>query len=172
MVLAILVAGCAGPSLSPIPSDRARATDTQGAFQLTFDLPRTTFRAGETIEGRATLGVVGGAPVAFGSSGSGPFVFDFAEIGGQRHVGGLMTADCASYRLEPGHSMASEIRKSGGYSNDDPEAAFTRDFLHDPRVSLPAGDWRITAEASLVEGEGCSGASRNLSAPIVVHVVP
>ena len=83
-----------------------------------------------------------------------------------------MTADCAPYRLEPGRPLTSAITKSGGYSADDPNAAFYRAFLADPVVSLPAGDWRITAGASLVEGEGCSGASRNLSAPITVHVTP
>ncbi len=74
-----------------------------------------------------------------------------------------MTADCAPYRLEAGQPLASGIKKSGAFSDDDPEAAFTRAFLGDPVVSLPAGDWRITAGASLVEGEGCSGASRNLA---------
>jgi hypothetical protein len=147
-------------------------TDVQGAFELSFELPRTTFRAGEAIDGRAALGVVGGAPVAFGSSGGGPFVFEFTEINGRRHVSGAMTADCAPYRLDPGRPMTSAITKSGGFSDDDPDAAFYRAFLNDTPVSLPAGDWRITAGAVLVEGEGCSGASRNLAAPIVLHILP
>jgi hypothetical protein len=182
-VVAIGVLGaCAGqaPPSAASPSAGAgqvsapqRASVVQGAFELTFELPRTTYRAGEAIEGRATLGVIGDAAVAFGSSGGGPFVFDFAEVGGRRSVGGAMTADCAPYRLEPGRPMESGITKSGGYSADDPEAAFAQAFLDgNPVVSLPAGDWRITAGASLVEGEGCSGASRTLAAPIVVHVVP
>jgi hypothetical protein len=150
-----------------------RASDREGAFELTFELPSATFHAGEVIQGRATLGVVGGVVVAFGSSGSGPFAFEFAEINGRRQVGGIMTGDCAPYRLEPGRPMTSAIMKSGGYSNDDPEAAFYREFLNgDPTVRLPAGAWRITAGATLVEGEGCSGASRNLTASILVHVLP
>jgi hypothetical protein len=177
LAFGFVLGACAGstpPSpASPSVGPAQRASDVQGAFQLTFELPRTTYRAGEAIEGRATLGVIGGAAVAFGSSGDGPFVFDFAEIGGERRVGGAMTADCAPYRLEPGRPMASGITKSGGYSADDPEAAFAQAFLDgNPVVSLPAGDWRITAGASLVEGEGCSGASRSLAAPIVVHVIP
>ncbi len=126
LAFGIVVGACAGstpPSpASPSVGPAQRASDVQGAFQLTFELPRTTYRAGEAIEGRATLGVIGGAAVAFGSSGGGPFVFDFAEIGGRRRVGGAMTADCAPYRLEPGRPMASAITKSGGYSADDPEA--------------------------------------------------
>ena len=177
LALGIAVTACGGSSPSPpiasiAPVGAERASDVQGAFQLTFELPKTTYRAGEAIEGRATLAVIGDAAVAFGSSGGGPFVFDFAEVDGPRRVGGAMTADCAPYRLEPGRPMTSAITKSGGFSADDPEAPFYRAFLADPVVSLPAGDWRITAGASLVEGVGCSGASRNLAAPIVVHVLP
>ena len=176
LALGVVLAGCAGGSEPPVGSPASgpagRASDTQGAFQLTFELPRTTFRAGEPIEGRATLAVIGGVALPFGSSGTGPFTFTFAEIGGRRNVGGLMTADCAPYRLAPGRPMTSAITKSGGWSGDDPEAPFYRAFLADPVVSLPAGDWRITAGATLVEGEGCSGASRNLEAPITVHVTP
>jgi hypothetical protein len=175
VALALMAAACAGsnpPSsaASPAASAARVASDVSGPFQLTFELPRTTFTTDEAIEGRATLAVVGRAPIAFGSSGGGPFVFDFAEITGRRRVGGAMTADCAPYRLEPGKPMTSAITKSGGFSADDPDAAFYRSFLQDPIVKLPAGDWTITAVASLVEGVGCSGASRNLMAPISVHV--
>jgi hypothetical protein len=177
VTLGSILGACVGSSPSvPAATQSAGhavvASDVQGAFQLTFELPRTTFHVGEAIEGRATLGVAGGDPVAFGSSGGGPFVFDFAEVDGRRRVGGAMTADCAPYRLEPGRPMTSAITKSGGFSDDDPDAAFYRAFLHDTPVSLPAGDWRITAGATFVEGQGCSGVSRDLAAPIVVHVLP
>jgi hypothetical protein len=174
--LGVVLAACAGASSpavgSPTAGPAGHASATQGAFQLTFELPRTTYRAGEPIEGRAALAVVGGAPVPFGSSGNGPFTFNFAEVGGQRNVGGLMTADCAPYRLEPGRPMTSAITKSGGWSGDDPNAPFYGAFLADPVVRLPPGEWRIAAGATLVEGERCSGASRNLEAPITVHVTP
>jgi hypothetical protein len=177
IAFALVVGACDGSS-APSPATASpdgpaqRVSDVQGAFQLTFELPRTTFRAGEPIDGLATLGVIGDGAIAFGSSGGGPFVFDFAEIEGGRHVGGVMDGACAAYRLEPGRPMTSEITKSGAFSAEDPEAAFYRTFLSDPVVSLPAGDWRITAAAALVEGKGCSGASRNLAAPITVRVTP
>jgi hypothetical protein len=176
LALGVVLAACAGEPSAPVGSPSAgpagHASATQGAFQLTFELPRTTYRAGEAIEGLAALAVVGGAPVPFGSSGNGPFTFNFAEVGGPRNVGGLMTADCAPYRLEPGRPMTSAITKSGGWSGDDPNAPFYSAFLADPVIRLPAGDWTITAGATLVEGEGCSGAGRALAAPITVHVTP
>ncbi len=66
--------------------------------------------------------------------------------------------------------MFSSIRKSGGYSGDAPPSDFNRSFLEDPVVRLPAGDWTITAVASLVDGSYCSGASYTLKAAVRVHV--
>src|SRR5664280_401051 len=106
--LTLVVVGCsggntasatpspAGPTPSPTP---AQATDTQGKYRLVFELPASDWRASDAITGRATLSVVGSAGVDFGSSGQGPLAFQFDEVGGSRHMGGSMTADCVTYRL-------------------------------------------------------------------------
>ena len=62
------------------------------------------------------------------------------------------------------------VRKSGGFSADDPNADFYRSFFADPLVHLPAGDWTLTAVASLVDGYGGSGESYTLRAAVLVHV--
>jgi hypothetical protein len=67
-------------------------------------------------------------------------------------------------------SLTSPIKKFGAFSDDQPDAAFYRAFLADPVVRLPAGDWAISAVASFVEGKGCSGASRMMTATVTVHV--
>jgi hypothetical protein len=38
--------------------------------------------------------------------------------------------------------------KSVGWSNDDPDAALYRAFAADPKLHLPPGRWRVTAEVS------------------------
>jgi hypothetical protein len=175
LALCLVIAGCAGAAPAPTsaPSSTPRhAEDVQGPFRLVFELAATTWKAGDPIDGVATLALVNGAAVDLGGSGGGLFGFDFAEVNGTRHVASVSTADCAPYRLEPTKPMTSVIRKSGGFSADDPDAAFYRAFLTDPVVRLPAGDWKITAIASFVEGKGCSGASRTLNAPIRVHIGP
>jgi len=176
VAICLVVAGCgAGPATPTAPTastTNERAATLQGRFQLVFDLARGSWKAGDVVEGFATLALVDGVGVDLSGSGGGLFGFDFAEVNGTRHVAPVSTADCGPYRLELGKPMMSAIRKSGGISDDDPNADFYRAFLTDPIVRLPAGDWTITAIADFIEGKTCSGASRRLTAPIVVHITP
>ncbi len=69
--------------------------------------------------------------------------------------------------------IASGLNKSGGFSADDPDAAFFRAFLNgDPVVRLPPGDWTITANAHFVEEAGCTGKVHLMTASIPIHVLP
>jgi hypothetical protein len=177
--LTLMVAGCSaatgptatpspvGPTASPTP---AQATDTQGKYQLVFEVPRTDWRTTEAITGQATLSVVGSAGVEFGASGMGPFAFSFDEVGGSRHMGWALTADCGTRRLDPGAPMSSPIKKSGGADTSDPNYEFYSSFFADPQVHLPPGTWTITAVGWLVDGAGCSGGSYTLKAAVTVHV--
>lgn len=176
--LCLVVAGCAaGNTPSTAPSQATvtpaptpvRATDTQGRYQLVFELPRTDWQTTDSITGQATLSLVGSGGVDFGSSGGGPIGFGFAEVGGSRQMGPAWTADCRFDRLVAGQPKTSQITKSGGFIGEDPNVAFYRSFFADPLVHLPAGDWTITAVANFVEGSGCSGASYTLKAAILVH---
>jgi len=106
----------------------------------------------------------------FGGSGSGPIGFDFADSAGKHHIASVETSDCRRYEIEPGQPLTSAIKKSGAFSENDPDAAFIRSFLQGPTVALPPGDWTISAVASPVEGADCSGASRSLKAAITVQV--
>lgn len=177
--LCLVVVGCAaGNTTSTAPSQAAltpaptpaQATDTQGQYRLVFELPRTDWRASDAITGEATLSLIGADAVDFGASGMGPLAFGFDEVGGNRHVGWTMTADCKSYHLDAGQSISSPLKKSGGYSADAAPSDFNRWFMTDPLVHLPAGDWTITAVASLVDGSYCSGAYYTLKTTVVVHV--
>jgi hypothetical protein len=124
------------------------------------------------MEGRATLSVVNGGGIDLGGSGGGLVGFAFAQVGGPRRVDPAWDAVCAPYRVEVGKPITSGIKKSGAFTDDQPDAAFYRAFLTDPVVRLPAGDWTIAAVASFVEGKGCSGASRTMTTTLIVHVTP
>jgi hypothetical protein len=137
---------------------------------LTFDLPKDTYAAGEPIDGVASLAVDGDVAAPYGASGGGAIAFGFTEVDGPRSMGGAMTADCRPGLMVPGTPITSPIRKSGGYSNDDPQAPFYRSFLDDPVVRLPPGDWRISAVASFVEQRDCSGDVHDMTATVTVHV--
>jgi hypothetical protein len=144
----------------------------EGPFQLVFELPKDTWRADEAIDGLATLSLLEGTGMDIGGSGGGLLGFGIDEVNGSRHMGPAWRLDCHTYRLIRDHPMTSPINKSGGFSADEPNANFYRAFFADPVVHLPPGDWRITAVAHFVEGTACGGASRELRASILIHVLP
>jgi hypothetical protein len=157
-----------GPSVAP----SSRAVVVEGPFQLVFELPKSTWSAGETITGTATLSVTGSDGVDLGGSGEGLFGFEFADVAGTHDIAPGWTADCRPYRLDPGTPLASPIRKSGGFTAEQSDAAFVRAFLADPLTSLPRGDWRITALADFIEQKDCSGQSHTMRATVLIHVTP
>ena len=167
-VLALILAACASSAPSPTSSP-ATAEDGEGPFLLVFTLPRTTWSAGESIEGGSRLALSALGPVTIVGSGGGVLGFGFAEVGGHRQMGPAMTADCRQYRIAVDEPIVSPIAKSGGFSTDGPDAAFYRSFFADPLVHLPPGEWDITAIAEFAEDE-CGGPTHSLKATIRVLV--
>lgn len=168
LVVAVLVSACgeSAPKASPVP---ASASVTQGRFSLTFTIDRSTVRAREEIVGRASVGLL--APGAATVTGPGTFVgFEFTEIGGNgRHVEPVWDGVCGPHQVTSGSPTVLPIIKSGAVV-DGPDAAWYRDFLTDPVVKLPAGDWDITAIAQFFDGRGCAGQRIDMRAAVRVHV--
>jgi hypothetical protein len=63
------------------------------------------------------------------------------------------------------------FEKSAGWSQDDPNADFYRDWSADPLLHLPAGTWLVTAYSNFMVGGGCSGESVELQTSIVITIV-
>ncbi len=168
IAMLVVVAGCgAGTAQS---AATGRAVDSTGQYQLVFEMPRTDWHAGDSITGTATLSFTGSGGTDIATSGSGPIAFDFDQVGGTHHVVGLGTPDCRIGRLNAGQSISSPLGKSG-VDYDRTDADFSRSFFADPLVHLPAGDWKITAVASLMQ-QSCGPPSDVLRASLLVHVTP
>lgn len=149
----------------------AIAEDVDGRFRLTFTLPRTTWSTDEGIQGEATLALTDGGLVELGVAGNGPIEFIFKEVDGDRNIGPAWDTACASAQLGADSPIVRSIRKSGGYSDDQPDAAFYRSFFADPLVRLPAGDWDITAIAEFMDGRDCRIAGQvSMQATLRVHI--
>ncbi len=149
-----------------------RSTATAGPFRLELSLPKTVWSVGEAIEGEAILSLASGPGRDLGGSGSGLLLFGFEEIGGKRLIQPAMSSDCAGYRLEPDTPMRSPLQKSGGWSADDPDAAFYQAFFADPLIRLPPGEWRVSAIATFINGFGCDGNAVSMETWIDIRVVP
>jgi hypothetical protein len=134
----------------------ARARDAR--FELVLRLPRLTWAAGEPIEAEASLTYLGPADrIEVSGSGSGLVLFGLEQVEGPVRFLGAATADCVPRTLDRGVPVVVPYRKSGGFSDDDPNAAWYRAFFADPLLRLPPGSWRLSATADGYLGNGCDG---------------
>jgi hypothetical protein len=171
VALAVALAGCGAPTVSNLgPTGApASASDTEGRTTLTFTLPKATYADREEITGTAVLALEPGPDLPVGGSRD-LLSFGFLEVGGSRQMGPASDLMCAPHVLSAASPVTSGIVKSGGWSDDMPDAAFYSGFFADPAVRLPPGDWEITAYADFVDGQGCAGAQHGLKATVRVHV--
>jgi hypothetical protein len=133
-------------------------------------LPKTIWRTTEEVTGKATLALVTPTSMTVWGSGSGILGFGFAQVGGDKNVGWIRTADCGPRQLEASTPLVSPITKTPSYSESAPPTDFYRVFGTDPLIHLPAGDWRISAVTDFTE-DGCGGTRHELQAALVIHVV-
>jgi hypothetical protein len=170
-LLITLVVGACGGGQGPLGTpDPATATTAQGRFALTFTIERATVRPTDQIVGAAKVTLLTPGTATFSGS-SDLVIFEFAEVGGaQRDVVPAAAPDCAVHAVASQEGIVTPIAKSGTVV-DGPNADWYRQFLQDPLVHLPAGDWDITAIAAFFDGKGCTGQPLDLRATVRVHVI-
>jgi hypothetical protein len=169
-LIALLVGAC-GSGTTPLGSpDPQTTTVTQGRYALALTIDRATVHPTTAITGAATLSLL--TPGSVTMTGPTDFVgFEFSEVGGNgRHVVPTTQGDCAVHTVTSRDSIVTPIAKSGA-AVDGPDADWYRQFLADPVVHLPKGDWDITAIAGFIDGRGCIGQALDLRATVRVHVI-
>lgn len=144
--------------------------DTEPPFSLVFEVPSSTWRSGEAIEGTVSLRVAEGGPSTVYGSAGGPFMFTYRELNGTRFVEPVADAACGGHPVTPDAPITKPLGKSGAWSENDRDGPFLEAFLTGPDVRLPAGEWAVTAAAIFSEGQVCDGFSHDLTATIVLHV--
>lgn len=126
-----------------------------GDFSLTISTPRSIYLAGEPIDDiRAELLYMAfQSPVQVASAD--PLIaFGLRQLDGSLEMGPGAPDVCLVRELAP--SVGSLFVKSGGYDARDPNAAFYRDFYADPRLTLPASEWRVSAVAEFAPQGTCA----------------
>jgi hypothetical protein len=177
--LLIVAVGCGGaPGAAPTsppgtePAQPARAeSGGSGGYRVLLELPTAAWRAGVAITGNARLERLEDG-LQISGSGGGPIGFEYREVGGRRHLSAVWDASCGVHTLTRDAPINEPLGKSGGWSNDDPDADFYRDFLQAPDVRLPAGVWDVSAVAMFYEGRECEGAEHQIRATIRITVNP
>jgi hypothetical protein len=169
LVLALVLAACGSNDGTPGPTGPLAASATEGRFALAFTVDSATVPSSAEITGTARLTLLAPGGATFSGSNS-ILGFEFSEVGGHhRLVAPVFDAVCAPHRITSNTPIDSPIVKSGAVI-EGPDADWYRQFLGDPTVKLPAGDWDITANADFFDGQGCTGQHLNMRATVRVHV--
>ncbi|HSJ00576.1 MAG TPA: hypothetical protein VLA59_09355 [Patescibacteria group bacterium] len=179
--LAVVVAACSvtptptplGSGLQPGPTAPERAAGTVSGHGMTLSAAAepAVVAAGERIEVEATVTNDGAEPIVLSGSGSGFVFFSVTRVeDGLTSGEPVMTDDCAPHVVNPGEPIAVPFAKSGGWSEDDPNAAFLRTYFSEPELSLPSGTWRIDVTVHATMGEGCTGPPVDLELALIVTV--
>jgi hypothetical protein len=147
---------------------RAEARD--GNFRLILQSSDDHYAAGAPIDLATELSYQGLQPrLMLGGSGSGLVVVSLLQLDGPLDIGGGSDDMCAQYAIAPGSPLTQRYVKSGGWSGEDPHAAFYKAFFADPVLRLPRGTWRVVANAWFTVGD-CSMASHQLNATFDLRV--
>ena len=163
LAVAVLVTGCV--------ATRIRAEDRDRGFLLTISAPRQVWASGQPIAVSSEFSYLGPGATEVWGPGPGPHVgFDVVELTGHRKMQAIWLLACQSWTMTR-LPITTPFRKGGGYSDDDPDAAFYRQYFADPEFRLPAGRWQITATAPFSLGpDSCGGPAVDLRASITLTV--
>lgn len=179
--VAVAVAACSviptptplGSGLQPGPTAPELASGTVSGHGMTLAVTAApvVVVAGAPIEVEATVTNDGGEPIELSGSGSGFVFFSVTRIeDGLTSGEPVMTDDCAPHVVPVGEPIVVPFAKSGGWSEDDPNAGFLRTYFSEPELTLPSGTWRIDVSTAATIGQGCIGDSLDLGISLIVTV--
>lgn len=134
--------------------------------------PKAIWSAEEAIDIGASLAYLGDqADATLFGSGSGVLGFSVEELTGDKEMGAAWHDDCKGYTIGTHQPISAAYRKSGGWGEEDPNAAFYKAFFADPLFHLPRGQWKITALAMFSFGNVCGqGRKVDLRASVTITV--
>lgn len=117
-------------------------------FDMQLHVAQTTFKAGEPIDISASLTYTGGKKsyTVWGSS-SAQVVFTLTD-GKNFGVDGASTSDLVPTEYKHGETVSYPFVKSGGYSSNDPDAAFWKSFYAEKELKLPPGTYLVTVSSN------------------------
>ncbi|MBD2869274.1 hypothetical protein [Paenibacillus arenilitoris] len=113
-------------------------------FELKLNIGKTTFSANEPISYSASLTYIGDGD-SFTVWGSHTIVAFRITNGLDFDMEGASTSELAATKLLKNKTVLYPFVKSGGYSHDDPNADFWRQFYSRKELVLPQGNYLIEA---------------------------
>ncbi len=156
LVLATVVVGCASPPTPTPPAtpEVIRVVDTEPPFSLVFEVPSSTWRSGEAIEGTVSLRVAEGGPSTVYGSAGGPFMFTYRELNGTRFVEPVADAACGGHPVTPDAPITKPLGKSGRLERERPGRSLPRGVPHRARRAPAGGGMGRDRSGDLQRGLG------------------
>ena len=158
-----LLAACDTAALSPSevpPStpELAAGQVTEAGITLAATADPAIVTSGEEITVVVELSHDRSEPLVVSGSGGGIVGFSVTRVDDGLSSGpSVSSSDCARHELPADEPTVIPFAKSGGWSEDDPNAGFLRTYFSEPELTLPPGTWRIDITTSGMLGEGCIG---------------
>lgn len=153
----------------PTAPELAAGTVSGRGMTLSAAAESAVVAAGQAIEVEVRLTNDGAEPIVLSGSGSGVIFFSVTRLEDGLTLGdSLRTGDCATQVL--GEPIIVPFSKSGGWSEEDPNADFLRAYFADPELRLPSGTWRIDITVLANIGQGCTGPPVDLALALIVTV--
>jgi hypothetical protein len=155
------------PEPTTAPTD-ATDSDRDGDFELVLHAGKSHYRTDEPIDVTASLAYLGTEPSVEITTDGGPLSFAiFEKVFGAIRVGGVSLLTCDRTTLEQDRPLVEDFQKSGGFSNDHPDAKMFRDWMQDPELLLPEGTWHLSVSA----GGPCLGDGPTFSVRAQIEIV-
>lgn len=138
------LAACGGEkAVEEAAAGEISATAEANGFVITLYADKAGYRTDEEIRIRATLEYTGEGNSVTIWHGE-PYISFSISDGKDFNSGGLIMTVLTSTKLEKGKVYEYGYTKSGGYSADDPDAAFWEEFYASDTLKLPAGTYTVT----------------------------
>jgi hypothetical protein len=171
VLLVVIPVAC---GIAPTRQPGMDGSTKDAEFELRIHADKPLYRTGEPIAVDAELVFTGLAP---DTSVAGLFprivAFGVKQLDGHLATSPVSDLMCTAVhgisRLAPLHAP---FRKSGGFTGDDPDAAFWRQYFADSDLHLPPGTWQISAFANFSTGDACTPPLHSLTAAVTVQVLP
>lgn len=157
------------PTTEPAKAEPPIATESDENFRITIQADKPRYEADEPILITTSLAYIGTEATTVTGAAGGLVGFVIEQLDGPIDAGGARDEACVRYDFRRGDVESVEFQKSGAYSPDDPMADFWRRFYKDPRLRLPMGTYRITAQAHYGPSE--CGETEQVATSIVIEVV-
>lgn len=172
LLAAVFLAACsAAPSPTPTAPDVAAGSASGQGVTLAVTAEPAVASPGQRLDVEAVVTNDGDEPLVLSGSGGGFVFFSVTRVeDGLTSGEPAWTDDCVPHVLAAEEPTVVPFAKSGGWSEEDPNADFLRTYFADPDLSLPEGTWRIDVATAATIGEACVGPRLELAVSVVVRV--